>query len=247
MTLLRSAFIVLLVKLVLITNLKAYNHMKDDNDSTTRMVGCIFKEVVTEKGQKMVGNYDYYFQEAGSMKKVFIKTIGSKVSEQEMDKLVKRKTDSGWISDTVEIKATIATGNWDAPDLTQKKDAKPEYVPSRQGKYVTIQEISTGAHGALQQFEGRIIKLLQATKNGRKLKIYDYFFEIGKERYYIKSAKNTLDIEQLESHITKIESGHQVSGQLKIQGEINYGLWDTNDPQQQSRVGKYICIYKIME
>lgn len=98
-------------------------------------------------------------------------------------------------------------------------------------------------------FEGKIIKSLQINKVGRKLKIYDYFFVDGKtkKQYFIKSSTNTTLIDEIEKHIIYSDTLNNETKKLKIKGKKQTGLWDSDNPEHQSRVGDYIHIYEILK
>lgn len=102
---------------------------------------------------------------------------------------------------------------------------------------------------SIKIFEGKIIKSLQVNKAGRKLKIYDYFFveKKSKKQYFIKSAANTISIDKIEKHIIYSDTLNNATKKLKIKGKKQTGLWDTDNPEQQSRVGDYIHIYEIIK
>lgn len=102
---------------------------------------------------------------------------------------------------------------------------------------------------SLKIVEGKIIKTLQVNKAGRKLKIYDYFFveKKSKKQYFIKSATNTISVDEIEKHIIYSDTLNNETKKLKIKGKKQTGLLDTDNPEQQSRIGDYIHIYEIIE
>ena len=86
-------------------------------------------------------------------------------------------------------------------------------------------------------YDGSVIGQPFMNKVGQeKPNIIDLYFETNGKRYFIKFIDSTVSRNELAQHINK---------NLKVQGKINYGLWDTNDPNDQSRVGEYIVIEKI--
>ena len=90
---------------------------------------------------------------------------------------------------------------------------------------------------AVSIYDGKIVGLPFVNKVGQENpKIIDLYFETGGKKYFIKF---------LDSNVSRNEVLQYVNKSLKVQGKVNYGLWDTNDPNHQSRVGEYIVIEKI--
>lgn len=86
-------------------------------------------------------------------------------------------------------------------------------------------------------YDGKIVGQPFVNKVGQENpKIIDLYFETGGKRYFIKF---------LDSKVPRNEALHYVNKGLKVQGRVNYGLWDTNNPNDQSRVGEYIVIEAI--
>lgn len=86
-------------------------------------------------------------------------------------------------------------------------------------------------------YDGTVVTEAFVNKVGRENpKIIDLYFETGGKRYFIKF---------LDSNVTRNEVARYVNKSLKVQGKVNYGLWDTNNPNDQSRVGEYIVIERI--
>ncbi len=86
-------------------------------------------------------------------------------------------------------------------------------------------------------YEGKVVGEPFINKVGQENpKIIDLYFETGGKKYFIKF---------LDSNISRNEMAQYINKTLKVQGKVNHGLWDTNDPNHQSRVGEYIVIEKI--
>lgn len=107
--------------------------------------------------------------------------------------------------------------------------------------------VSNNKLNSYGQFEGKIIRSVRVNKAGRKLQAYDLFFQTGNEEYFIKFNEKTIAPKDVESLVQQRSNGEYESETIKIAGEIGDGLWDTDDPRQQSRVGKYIMIYAVLE
>lgn len=86
-------------------------------------------------------------------------------------------------------------------------------------------------------YDGKVVTEAFVNKVGQERpKIVDLYFETGGKRYFIKF---------LDSNVSRNEMTQYVNKGVKVQGKVNYGLWDTNNPNDQSRVGEYIVIEKI--
>jgi len=90
---------------------------------------------------------------------------------------------------------------------------------------------------AVSIYDGKIVGEPFVNKVGQENpKIIDLYFETSGKKYFIKF---------LDSNVSRNEMAQYINKPLKVQGKVNYGLWDTNDPNHQSRVGEYIVIEKI--
>lgn len=86
----------------------------------------------------------------------------------------------------------------------------------------------------LYYLKGKIIKVPFENKIGKEIPgVYDYFFEVQGERYFIRNFK-TANSMQIEDFLDK-ETIFQLS--------FGEGLWDSDDYNHQSRIGKYVKIY----
>lgn len=79
-----------------------------------------------------------------------------------------------------------------------------------------------------QPFENRAGKIIEG--------VYDYFLNIQGINYFIKIGKSYINISELETLLDK---------EITYSVVFNQGLWDADDNNQQSRVGKYVIISKL--
>jgi hypothetical protein len=85
--------------------------------------------------------------------------------------------------------------------------------------------------------KGKIIKEQFVNKAGRIIQdIYDYFYVIQGEKYFIKLSDCSVNKETITENI-----GKEISSTIVFHN----GLWDADDNTYQSRVGKYITILNI--
>ena len=97
---------------------------------------------------------------------------------------------------------------------------------------------------------GVIIKKQFANAAGRLSDSLDYYFEFSdsaknKVGYYIKFSESNVSKKFIEEYLKKdfiVKSpGHLVYLRVVLRN----GLWDTNDPNIQSRVGPYVAIIEV--
>lgn len=85
--------------------------------------------------------------------------------------------------------------------------------------------------------KGKIFKQPFENKAGKIVKgVYDYFLNVQGINYFIKISKSAIKISRLEELLNK---------EIIYSVIFNQGLWDSDDNNQQSRVGKYVIITKI--
>lgn len=91
--------------------------------------------------------------------------------------------------------------------------------------------------------KGKITKKQFINKGNRKVKgVYDYFFEWGSHRKFIKTVKGA-------GGMTKDELTPFLNQKVEVVILLTEGSWDTDptlDFPVQSRGGKYVIIYKIL-
>ena len=87
--------------------------------------------------------------------------------------------------------------------------------------------------------EGTVIKEQFVNKGGRPIDgAFDYFLKYNNEKRFIKFMESKVSSVELEDNLNK-----KVSYQIS---EHN-GLWDTDDPNVQSRIGDYVVIWSIQD
>lgn len=85
--------------------------------------------------------------------------------------------------------------------------------------------------------KGKIIKRPFENKAGKIVKgVYDYFLIVQGINYFIKTNKSSLNISKLENLLNK---------EIICSVIFKLGLWDSDDNNQQSRVGKYVILTKL--
>lgn len=83
----------------------------------------------------------------------------------------------------------------------------------------------------LNIFKGTIIKRQPVNKVGRPMKgMTSYFLVTEEKQFFIKELPSGIAIEKYVDQV------------VTVKGQQAFGLWDTNDPNVQSRVGDYIII-----
>ncbi len=90
-----------------------------------------------------------------------------------------------------------------------------------------------------KEVKAEVVQEQFTNKGGRDIDgVYDYFLKYENKKMFIKFMDSDITFEQIEPFIGK-----------KATFEISerQGLWDTNDPEVQSRVGEYVVIWKIIE
>ena len=91
----------------------------------------------------------------------------------------------------------------------------------------------------LKTYEGKIVKVQFIDKGGRVHEdIFSYYFETENEKLFIKIQEGKVHRDKIAKYYNKF---------IRIKGYKSTGLWDTDDPNVQSRVGDYIVIYKVIE
>jgi hypothetical protein len=85
---------------------------------------------------------------------------------------------------------------------------------------------------------GKILEVPFVNKGGRLIQgAESLFLEVKTQQYFIKIQAGNLSREALK----------ELLGQrIKLEGEIAYGSWDSDDPNIQSRIGEYVAIFKIL-
>ena len=89
-----------------------------------------------------------------------------------------------------------------------------------------------------QEMTGKFVLVPFHNKIGRPIEgINDWFFETKGKRLFIKG---------LAAGITNDDLKKMKGKTVKIRAELEEGLWDTDDPNVQSRVGEYLMVFEIL-
>lgn len=88
-------------------------------------------------------------------------------------------------------------------------------------------------------YKGKIVKVNFVDKAGREYKdIFNYFLETKDKQYFIKTSEGEVSKDEIANHYNK---------EIKVRAIIIlFGLWDTSDPNVQSRVGDYLIFKEIL-
>jgi len=88
-------------------------------------------------------------------------------------------------------------------------------------------------------YTGKIIKVNFTDKGGNIHEdIFDYFFKTDEGEYFIKISEGDVSRDEIAKHYNK---------EIKVRAIIIlFGLWDTDDPNVQSRVGDYLVFKEIL-
>lgn len=84
-------------------------------------------------------------------------------------------------------------------------------------------------------------------KNGKEMEFTEWYIRRSVQDYYIKFCESTITRKDLENALNaQGESLHKI---LKLEIQYKEGTWDICDDNlmQQSRIGKYVIIHKIIE
>jgi hypothetical protein len=87
--------------------------------------------------------------------------------------------------------------------------------------------------------KGIFLKLPFENKIGEIVdEVYDYYLEVQGVNYFIKMRDNTIKKEKVDKVLNK---------EVKVSFMIKDGLWDADDNNYQSRIGKYVTVFEIYE
>jgi hypothetical protein len=90
----------------------------------------------------------------------------------------------------------------------------------------------------IKTYEGKIKEVPFVNKAGRKIAgVSNLFFETAGKKYFIKSSEGAVIYSELKKLINK---------PVKVKALKTFGLWDTDDPNVQSRIGEYFCIIEVL-
>ncbi len=89
------------------------------------------------------------------------------------------------------------------------------------------------------KFNGIIIKLPFENKAGKIIEgVYDYFVVVNGINYFIKTMLSPPDRNSLDKYIDK---------EVQCKVLLKNGMWDADDANVQSRVGKYVILMEISD
>jgi hypothetical protein len=95
---------------------------------------------------------------------------------------------------------------------------------------------------------GQILKMPFISKNGKEIPgVFDYFFKVGKKKYFIKISESALSAEKLEELMIRDQRPEAEYHNRRFEVIIKNGEWDTdpaNPEDIQSRLGEYIAIIR---
>ncbi len=87
--------------------------------------------------------------------------------------------------------------------------------------------------------EGIFIERSFVNKAGREYpSVRELYFRTGGEEYFVR-----LDRSRVKADLLRALAGKPV----RVRAVMVFGLWDTDDPNVQSRVGEYLMIEEIVE
>lgn len=90
----------------------------------------------------------------------------------------------------------------------------------------------------IKEFSGRIVEVPFINKGGRRIEgASSLFLETEEGKYFIRGYEGDVFIKDIEKYINK---------PIKVKAYKTFGLWDTDDPNVQSRVGNYVVIFEIL-
>lgn len=88
------------------------------------------------------------------------------------------------------------------------------------------------------QVEGIVVQEQFINKGGKEIDgVFDFFLGYGNQKRFIKLMESKVSADDLLETIGKTASFEIIE---------RHGLWDTDDPNVQSRVGDYVVILKIV-
>lgn len=85
---------------------------------------------------------------------------------------------------------------------------------------------------------GKVLEVPFINKGGRLIEgAESLFLQVEKQRYFIKIQAGKIARQDLKKLLGQT---------ITIEGEIAEGLWDSDDPTVQSRIGEYVIIFKVV-
>ncbi len=120
-----------------------------------------------------------------------------------------------------------------------KETQQPDEMIEDDLEFLWIEEEMLPGRESIDKQKAKVIAQAFTNKAGREYPdIVEYFLEFGGRRHFIKFSESRITPEQLKPYAGKT---------ILFDGELVEGLWDTDDPNVQSRVGEYLVVYKLLE
>lgn len=90
----------------------------------------------------------------------------------------------------------------------------------------------------LELLRGKLIAIPFVNKGGKRIEgAESLFLEINQERFFVKFTAESVTKEALTPHLNAF---------VQVQGNRDYGQWDSDDPTVQSRIGAYVVIFEVL-
>lgn len=90
----------------------------------------------------------------------------------------------------------------------------------------------------MKHITGKVVEVPFVNKAGRKIVgLESLFLKTSEKRYFIKFRAGTIPRKDLEPLVGET---------IKVEGTTDFGAWDSDDPNVQSRIGAYIVISKLL-
>ena len=87
-------------------------------------------------------------------------------------------------------------------------------------------------------FTGKIIKEPFYNKAGKKIKdVFDYFIIIEEIHYFVRFNESNISLKELEEYLDK---------EVRLRVSFRWGLWDADDENMQSRIGRYVEVIEFI-
>lgn len=114
-----------------------------------------------------------------------------------------------------------------------------EEIEKEELTYNTQQPLPEEFETMFKTVDAKVIKEPFVNQGGHKIEgVFDFFLNFEDKNWFIKFSSGDVLRDDLEKLVNKT---------AKFSISIHDGLWDTDDPMMQSRVGKYIAIHQIIE